>query len=72
MTDAQKGARVFELIHSVPGVLDVDINVERRNVMIFFNDEKADEEIIKKQLQEAGFQVKRMMLLEEPVEGVMN
>ncbi len=72
MTDADKGARVFDLIHAVPGIIDVDINVERRNVMFFFNDEKTDEEIIKKRLQDAGFPIKKMLLLEEPIEGVMN
>jgi copper chaperone CopZ len=72
MTDPGKGVQVFELLHSIPGVYDVDINVERRHVMFFFNDEKTDESSIKKQLQAAGFQVNRMMLLEEPREGVMN
>jgi PleD family two-component response regulator len=48
------------------------INLDTNSLMLFYDDERTDEEAVKKILDKAGFPVTRMMLLKEPREGVMN
>lgn len=72
MDNREKAVQVFDLLNDIIGVYDVTINLDTNSLMLFYDDERTDEEAIKKFLTESGFTVKRMMLLKEPREGVMN
>ncbi len=72
MNDRPSAVRVFEVIEQIPGVLDIDVNIDRNWLMFLYDDEKTDMETVKSRLQESGFSVQRTMLLEEPREGIMN
>ncbi len=71
MDEPEKKVKVFEIVNDIIGVYDVTMSVDTNSLMLFYDDEKTDEEAIEKVLNEAGFPVKRMMLLKEPREGVM-
>ncbi len=70
--DSQSSITVFELYHSLPGILDVDIQKERNAAVFTYDDEITDEEKIQQSLEQAGYRVTKTLLLEEPREGVMN
>ncbi len=68
----QAAVRLFTLLNTIQGVYDVDINQQDHWVMFFFDDEYTDEVTVQSVLKKNGFPVKRMMLLMEPREGLMN
>jgi copper chaperone CopZ len=72
MDNREKAVQVFDLLNDIIGVYDVTINLDTNSLMLFYDDERTDEEAVKEVLLKAGFPVKRMMLLKEPREGVMN
>jgi hypothetical protein len=72
MDNREKAVQVFDLLNDIIGVYDVTINLDTSSLMLFYDDERTDEEAVKKVLANAGFPVTRMMLLKEPREGVMN
>ena len=72
MDDREKAVQVFDLLNDIIGVYDVTINLDTSSLMLFYDDERTDEEAVKKVLGNAGFPVTKMMLLKEPREGVMN
>ena len=72
LDNSPKAVQVFQTLHDIPGVYDVAVNTDRESVMFFYDDEKTDEEAIKKVLNKAGHKVVKMMLLLEPKGGPMN
>lgn len=68
----ETAVKVYEVLENINGVYDIQIDMLRNSVMFFYNDEKTDEEAVKKKLTEAGYEIEKMMMLEEPREGVMN
>ena len=72
MDNRETAVQVFDLLNDIIGVYDVTINLDTSSLMLFYDDERTDEEAIKKVLLRAGFPVEKMMLLKEPREGVMN
>lgn len=72
MDSREKAVQVFDLLSDIIGVYDVTINLDSSSLMLFYDDERTDEEAVKKVLLKAGFPVEKMMLLKEPREGVMN
>lgn len=72
MDNRETGVKVYEALDSINGVYDIEVNFERNTVMFFLNDDKTDEEKVLKSLKADGFVVDKVMLLEEPREGVMN
>lgn len=72
MDNREKAVQIFDLLNDIIGVYDVTINLDTSSLMLFYDDERTDEEAVKKILDKAGFPVTRMMLLKEPREGVMN
>jgi copper chaperone CopZ len=72
MDNREKAVQVFDLLNDIIGVYDVTINLDTNSLMLFYDDERTDEEAVKKILDKAGFPVTGMMLLKEPREGVMN
>ncbi len=72
MDNREKAVQIFDLLNDIIGVYDVTINLDTNSLMLFYDDERTDEEAVQKILDKAGFPVTRMMLLKEPREGVMN
>ncbi len=72
MDSREKAVQLFDLLHNVIEVYDVTFNLDSNSLMLFYDDEKTDEDAVKKVIQDAGFPVTRMMLLKEPKEGMMN
>ncbi len=72
MDTREKAVQVFDLLSDIIGVYDVTVNLDTNSLMLFYDDERTDEEAVKKILLKAGFPVEKMMLLKEPREGVMN
>lgn len=68
----ETAVKVYDVLDSVNGVYDIEINMERNSVMFFYDDEKTDDEIAEKTLRDAGYVIEKKMLLEEPKGGVMN
>ncbi len=72
MVDRQTAVKIWETVENIKGVLDLDVNLERKYLFVTFDDAYVDEEVIKTALEKAGFKVKRLSLMLEPKEGVMN
>ena len=72
MDSREEAVQLFDVLNAVIGVYDVTFNLDSNSLMLFYDDEKTDEEAVKKVIQAAGFPVTRMMLLKEPKEGMMN
>jgi len=72
MDTREKAVQVYEQLSTINGVYDITINMDTYSLMLFFDDDRTDEEALKKVLNKAGFPVTKMMLLKEPREGVMN
>ena len=68
----ETAVNVYEILDEIQGVYDIELNMERNSVMFFFDDEKTTEEVAEKKLKDAGYEIEKMMLLEEPKGGVMN
>lgn len=72
MDSREAAVEVYEVLDSIKGVYDIVPDIERNSVMFFFDDEKTSENVAKEKLTAAGYKIEKMMLLEEPREGVMN
>ena len=68
----ETAVKVYELLDSIKGVYDIVPDIERNSVMFFYDDDHTNEDVAMKVLQDAGYTIKKMMLLEEPKGGVMN
>ncbi len=72
MQDRPTAGKIFSLVDSVKGVLDVDIDFSRQALIFSFDDDYTDEEKIRGLLEKNNYKVRKIMLLEEPREGIMN
>lgn len=72
MTDRQTAGKIYSLVDSIRGVIEVDIDFARKALIFSYDDEYTSEEKIKKQLETEDYEVGKIMLLKEPQEGVMN
>lgn len=72
MNDRPTAVKILETVEVVKGVLEVEVNFERKYLFITFDDTYTNEDIIRKTLEKAGYKVKKMALMLEPREGVMN
>ena len=72
LNDRASAVRIFAIIEQIPGIEDIDVNIERNWLTILYDDERTSLDMVKTRLQESGFSVQRTMLLEEPREGLMN
>ena len=67
----ETAVKVYEVLEAINGVYDIEIDMLRNSVMFFYDDDKTDEKAVKNKLTEAGYEIEKMMVLEEPREGVM-
>ena len=72
MNDRPTAVKMWETVEVVKGVLEVEVNFERKYLFVTFDDTYTNEEAIKQALTDAGYPVKKMALMLEPREGVMN
>lgn len=72
MADRETAVKIWETVENIKGVIDIDVNLERKYLFVTFDDTYVDEEVIQTALEKAGYKVKRMSLMLEPREGVMN
>ncbi len=72
MDNRETAVEVYELLDSIKGVYDIVPNIERNSVMFFYDDDFTNEDVAIQVLTEAGYKIKKKMLLEEPKGGVMN
>ncbi len=72
MDDRKTAGKIYELVDSIKGVMEVDIDFLRQALIFSYDDDYTNEEKIKKQLEENNYRVGKIMLLKEPREGVMN
>jgi len=72
MVDRQTAVKIWETVENIRGVLDLDVNLERKYLFVTFDDAYVDEDAIKAALEKAGYTVKQVSLMLEPKEGVMN
>ncbi len=71
MDDSKSAVAVFDLLHSIPSVSDVEIDTFRQSATFYFEEDVTDEIEVKKRLTKAGFKVEKMMLLKETNTGIM-
>jgi len=72
MNDRQTAVKIWETVEVIKGVLDIDVNLERKYLFVTFDDTYTNEDVISETLEKAGYKVKKMSLMLEPREGVMN
>jgi len=72
MKDRPTAVKIWETVEVIKGVLEVEVNFERKYLFVTFNDTHTNEDAIRKVLGKAGYKVKEMHLMLEPREGVMN
>lgn len=71
MDDSKSAVAVFNLLHSIPSISDVEIDTLRQSATFYFEEDVTDEIEVKKRLGKAGFKVESMTLLQEPNTGIM-
>ncbi len=72
MTDRKIALKIWETVEEIKGVLDIDVNLERKYLFVTYDDTYVDEDAIKEVIEKAGYKVRRVSLMLEPREGVMN
>lgn len=69
--DRPSAVKVYELLQSIVGVEEIDINILRQAVFVFFEDDLTDEMKLKQLLIKGGYTVEKMEVMVEPKTGIM-
>ena len=69
--DRPSAVKVYELLQPVVGVEEIDINILRQAVFVFFEDDLTNEVKLKQLLIKGGYTVEKMEVMVEPKEGIM-